>query len=529
MSSEPSRESFESLCPDCKKKITAKVELDKGIVYSIKSCSDHGVFKDVICHDADYYKEIHRYWEKGSFPEDSFPPTNRQRGCPYDCLFCNGHRIFTLVAFIDVTYRCNLDCWICYANSGYRSKIPDPSAEQIVKIMKTFRGAQPPPKRVQFSGGEPTLRNDLPHLVRVASKLGFEEIGVNTNGIRLARSYGLCENLIKSGVTKISLQFDGVDDGIYRRIRGQDLFELKQQVIENVRKVGTGVVQLVCAVAKGVNDHEIPNILDFAAENADVISGVSFLPVAFCGREFDKSEIHKYRVTTPHIQSIINRHTDGVCENWPSTHTLVKHLRFVMFFLDGRSIGHSSHPECGSLQIVAASKSRGGRWKWHSLCDRMDFHKIEEESEKVWLRHQKAKRSKVGPLYLKKMQARMIWIMLKSVKDKRVAVRDVSEWLINRVRDVLSRHKTKKLSNLHEIFRNIKYLMIFCVNFQDLYNINVERIKRCTFHFGFYDPIDDEVRIVPFCSMNTVHRKGVGDKLIKNAEGAVTPRAVFHV
>lgn len=519
MSPESSEESFKSLCPDCMKRITARVELENGTVYSVKSCTEHGSFKDVICHDADYYKEIHRFWEKDNFPETASRTTNRKKGCPYDCLFCNGHRIFTLVAFIDVTYRCNLDCWICYANSGYRSKIPDPSADQIIRVLKTFREIQdPPPKRVQFSGGEPTLRNDLPHLVRSAAQLGFEEIGVNTNGIRLAHNYDLCRDLIKSGVTKISLQFDGVDDGIYRRIRGQGLFEYKQQLIKNVRKVGTGVVQLVCAIAKGVNDKEIPKTLDFAAENADVISGVSFLPVAFCGREFDKSEIHKYRVTAPHIQSIINRHTNGVCENWYSTHTLVKYLRFVMFFLDGRPIGHSSHPECGSLQIVAATRQNGGRWKWHSLCDHMDFQKIEEESEKVWLRYQKAKKNTVGRLYLKKIQTQMIWIMLKSVKDKRVAVKEVGAWLINRIRDVVSRRKSKKLSNLHEIFRNIKYLLIFCVNFQDLYNINVERIQRCTFHFGFYDPIDDEVRIVPFCSMNSVHRKAVEDRLIEFAE-----------
>lgn len=514
-------ESFPSLCPRCLRTLPARVEVHGDVVYGVKACSEHGPFRDVLCHDAAYFEEIHRFWDRDLLPAKIDPAAGGSRkGCPYDCPTCDRHRILTLVAFIDVTYRCNLDCWICYANSGYRNRIPDPTTEQVIRIMKTFRDRQtPPPKRLQLSGGEPTIRNDLPHLVRQAVKLGFEEIGVNTNGIRLARDPDLCRELIESGVTKISLQFDGVDDETYRRIRGVDLYRIKVQVIENVRKVKSGVVQLVCAVAKGLNDHEIPRILDFAADNADVVSGVSFLPVAFCGRDFDQSDVVQYRVTTPYVQSIINRHTNGVCASWPSTHTLVRHLRFVLFFLDGRPIGHSSHPQCGSLQIVYVTQDRRGTRRWRSLWDLLDLPGIEADSERVWNRYERRGRNTRRGLRWRLAQAAMIWIVLKHVRSKALVVREVTVWCVNRITDALwRRHSVKRLGDLHGLFRNMRYLLIFCVNFQDLYNINVERIQRCTFHFGYFDPADDAVRVVPFCSMNTIHRKTIQNRLIEFAE-----------
>jgi hypothetical protein len=507
------------------KRITASIHIEGGVVYAVKTCGEHGRFTDIVSHDADYHKEVRRVWNLTHLPDACSPATGGENAC-LDCLSNDRQGDPTSAAFIEVTHRCNLDCWICYADSGRRNRIPDPSAEQIVRIMKAFRDKQsPPPKRLQLSGGEPTIRDDLPDLVRHAVKLGFEEIGLNTNGIRLAQDIDLCKELIKSGVNKISLQFDGVDDATYRAIRRVDLYRYKLQVIENVRKIGRGVVQLVCAVAKGVNDHEIPGILDFAADNADVVSGISFLPVALCGREFDRADVLKYRVTTPYVQSIINRHTNGVCQNWPSTYTLIRHLRFVLHFLDGRPIADTSHPECGSLQVVYATREKGKGRTWHSLCDLLDYPKIEEESERLWTRYQEGRPNGTRGVRWRIAQARTIGIAVKNVKNKRLAVRAVTVWSVNRLREAIATGKLKSLGDLQGLFRNSRHLILYCSSFQDLYSINLERIERCGLHVGYYDPIDDKVRMVPFCAMNTVHRKTIEKRLLEFAE---RPSAIAH-
>ena len=66
--------------------------------------------------------------------------------------------------------------------------------------------------------------------------------------------------------------------------------------------------------------------------------------------------------------------------------------------------------------------------------------------------------------------------------------------------------------------RKSKFLLLYCANFQDLYNLNVDRIRSCTSHIGYYDPVEDRVRIVPFCAMNAIHRKTVEKRLIEFAE-----------
>ncbi len=517
-------QSFPSLCPQCLRSVTARVEVVDRIVYSVKTCEEHGRFSDVLSHDAEQFAEAHRLWDPGSPPCGNPRPAGGKEGCPYQCPTCDRHRTFVAAALIDVTHRCNLDCRICYANSGYRSRIPDPSAEQIVRVMRAFRERQvPPPKHVQLSGGEPTLRDDLPYLVRQASELGFEEIGINTNGIRLAQSVDLCRELIDCGVNKISLQFDGVDDSTYRRIRNQDLFRFKVQVIENVRKLTSGVVQLVCAIGNDLNDQEIPAILDFAAANSDVVSGVSFLPIAFCGREFSLADVSRHRMTMPQVQLAINKHTGGVCRNWLSTHSLIHSLRFVLHVLDGRPIGHSAHPECVNMQIVRVTQERGGRRQWLSLCDLLDLPRIESASEALWRRYQDRKRK--GALGFQIMRARMIWILLRHASDKRRVALEATAWLLARIMRLARGARLGRLGNVDGLFRNKRYLSLFCVNFQDLYNLNVERLQHCTFHYGYYDPGDDQVRTMPVCSMNAVHRKVIEEKLIDFAERRLTQRA----
>ena len=73
---------------------------------------------------------------------------------------------------------------------------------------------------IQLSGGEPTLRNDLPEIVALARKTGFDHVQVNTNGLRLAQDADYTQALKDAGTTDFFIQFDGLTDNVYARIRG---------------------------------------------------------------------------------------------------------------------------------------------------------------------------------------------------------------------------------------------------------------------------------------------------------------------
>ena len=104
-----------SICPRCFKRIPATLYEEDGKVYMEKTCPEHGKFKDLYWSDAQLYREFNRYEYIGSV---EVTHTKREKGCPYDCGLCPNHKTTTILANIDLTNRCNLNCPICFANAG---------------------------------------------------------------------------------------------------------------------------------------------------------------------------------------------------------------------------------------------------------------------------------------------------------------------------------------------------------------------------------------------------------------------------
>ena len=136
---------------------------------------------------------------------------------------------------------------------------------------------------LQFSGGEPTLRGDLPELVRYAKEAGCSYTQVNTNGIRLAENPDYVRRLADAGLDIVFLQFDGTRDDIFRTLRGCDLLETKLKAIRVCSEAHIGVT-LVPTVVKGVNDDNLGEIVRLAARLAPGVRGVHFQPVSYFGR-----------------------------------------------------------------------------------------------------------------------------------------------------------------------------------------------------------------------------------------------------
>jgi uncharacterized radical SAM superfamily Fe-S cluster-containing enzyme len=138
---------------------------------------------------------------------------------------------------------------------------------------------------VQITGGEPTLRDDLPQVISMARERGFWGIEVNTNGLVISEDNGYLERLVQAGLTGVYLQFDGVSAEPYRQIRAADLLSVKQRAIQRCREAGVQVV-LAMTIISGVNDHEIGQVIGYALDNIDVVAGVALQP-AFTSGRFD--------------------------------------------------------------------------------------------------------------------------------------------------------------------------------------------------------------------------------------------------
>ncbi len=155
------------------------------------------------------------------------------------------------------------------------------------------------PCHIQLSGGEPSVRDDLPAIITLGRRLGFDFIQLNTNGLRLAREADYARNLKEAGLASVFLQFDGMSPQSHRTLRGLSLGKEKQMAIERCGQAGLGVV-LVPTVVPGVNDQELGAILQFALEQSPTVRGLHLQPVSYFGR-YPAVPEDALRITIPEI------------------------------------------------------------------------------------------------------------------------------------------------------------------------------------------------------------------------------------
>ena len=295
-----------SVCPVCLETIPAdKVFADDKNIYMEKSCPEHGKFRSLI-----WEGDLKSYLNWNITSEVIEPPVNGrpvEKDCPNDCGLCTQHLRKGCCMLLELTNRCNLRCPVCFASAG-ENEPKDLSLEEIEK-QYDFLMAHGGPFNIQLSGGEPTVRDDLPEIIRLGLGKGFTFFQLNTNGIRLGKEPEYAAELKAAGLSTVFLQFDGMDDGVYLKLRGAKLIDIKKAAIENCAKAGLGVV-LVPVVAPGVNDGQVGEIIKFALGSMPAVRGVHFQPISYFGRCGE--ERPGKPVTIPRMLSLIEEQTEGL-------------------------------------------------------------------------------------------------------------------------------------------------------------------------------------------------------------------------
>jgi len=287
----------ESLCPTCLGRVPARRVARGDEVHLVKRCPEHGEVSCVIWRGLPSYEE----WGAG---RRSAP---LGKGCPFECGLCADHRQPTCCVLLEVTARCNLRCATCFADAGGDSV--DPSLEAIEAQIEALL-LRSGPSNVQLSGGEPTLRDDLPEIIARGLALGVPFFQLNTNGVRLGRDPEYARRLKDAGLGCVFLQFDGTNDDVHQRIRGARLAAVKEQAIAHCAAVGLGLV-LVPTLIPGINTDAIGAILRYALVRAPTVRGVHFQPISYFGR-CDRPPTDADRITIPEVLRAIEEQTGGM-------------------------------------------------------------------------------------------------------------------------------------------------------------------------------------------------------------------------
>jgi len=468
-----------SLCPECLKVLDATIIEEDNKVYIEKECPEHGKFREIYWSDYEQYQRAETLRCDGEGLRN--PRTETKLGCPYDCGICPEHKSHTGLAIIDITNRCNLKCPVCFANAAAAGYVYEPSKEEIFEMIENLRRNDPvPPPALQFSGGEPTIRKDLFDLVKKAKELGFHHVEVNTNGLRLAKSLDFCRGLLEAGVSTVYLQFDGLTSDVYEFTRGVDLLDIKMKALENCREAGLSIV-LVVTLVKGVNDHQLGDIIRFAIKNFDLIRCVNVQPVSICGR-IPEEEREKMRITIPDFMRLVEEQTDGkikVSDFYPVP-TVVPISRAVSALRDKNYVEFTAHPHCGMATYAFVEGDDLIPINRYGNVDKFikSMEKVYDEASKGHKR--KAKLRLVGTL-------------------RHIKFGLLRKYLL----PILRTGSYESLGNLHR-----KMLLISSMHFMDPYNFDLERVQRCCIHYAVPDG-----RIIPFCTMNSIHRTKIEEKL----------------
>lgn len=434
----------ESLCPVCLKKIKADRVLHGNEVYMEKYCDKHGKFRTVLWRGSTPIDGWVRD-KKRMYIENTAVPV--ENGCPFDCGLCKNHRQRTCTALIEVTERCNLNCKFCFAGSSQKVISEDPSLKKIEFLYKSllkYSGKC----NIQLSGGEPTIRDDLPCIISLGRKIGFDFIQVNTNGIRIAEDEEYVKHLKRSGLSSIFLQFDGTQDDIYKKLRGKELLALKIKAIENCGRHGIGVV-LVPTLVPGVNVENIGEIIKFALKKLPVVRGVHFQPVSYFGR-IPYNPDDEDRITLAEVMDAIDTQTGGKIK-----------------------ISSMRPPGCEN-----------------SLCSFHGNYILKNKDEIMSVTDNSSKCCGVE----------------KAEEGAKKSMKFVSRNWSSRKMDISKERLFLKGS---DTWKNILYTIknysfsISAMAFQDIWNLDLERLKDCCIHV-----VNPEGKLIPFCIYNITDING---------------------
>lgn len=437
-----------SVCPVCLERIPAKLLFQNGSWYMEKFCAQHGKFRTVV-------------W-RGTAPKltgwgNYHPPKESEAElphCPDDCGLCGKHLQSTCCILVEVTDRCNLSCPICFAESGNNALKPEKGVDALFEDFDFLikKGC----KFIQLSGGEPTVRDDLPEIVSAAKRAGATSVQLNSNGLRLGREPEFTKRLAEAGLDFVFLQFDGLDDDIYRTLRGGSLLEEKLEAIRVCGENGVGVT-LVPTVVPTVNDHQIGAILNFGMKNSPVVRGVHFQPISYFGR-YPEPPKDENRITLPEIIAAIEQQTEG----------LIRQTDLAPSSCD--------HPRCGFHgdfvimpdKLISLTPKGSAAASSDCCCKTTSEISPDHKPEEEALRN----RNFVARRWKRNLS-------LESEAANETGTAD-----------------TDDLMDFDAFLARIAAngFTVTGMAFQDAYNLDMERLRRCSLH------VYDEGRIVPFCA-----------------------------
>lgn len=192
-------------------------------------------------------------------------------------MLCDSHHRVITYLRLSVTERCNFRCVYCMPEHGITLAPREHllSFEEIVQVVRV--GAQLGLRKIRLTGGEPTVRRDLPRLIEmIAAVDGIREITMTTNGARLA---ALAEPLKAAGLGRVNISLDTLRRERAVAIARRDYAEDVLRGLDAAIAAGLTPLKLNAVIMRGVNDDELGDLVEFANSKGAQLRFIEYMPM----------------------------------------------------------------------------------------------------------------------------------------------------------------------------------------------------------------------------------------------------------
>ena len=225
---------------------------------------------------------------------------------------------------ISVTDRCNLRCVYCMPAEGMpwlpRTEIL--SYEEITRFARLC--LEFGVTGIRLTGGEPTVRQDLPQLVAMLGALrpGLD-LSLTTNGIRIPALAGALRD---AGLTRINVSLDTLDRERFKAIARRDRLAEVIAGLEAARAIGFSPIKINAVLMRGFNDDEAVPLARWARDKGYQLRFIEWMPLDF-QKSWDRKKLvgaaeildqlhaafplEPMRVTDPSAPATMYRYLDG--------------------------------------------------------------------------------------------------------------------------------------------------------------------------------------------------------------------------
>jgi len=194
---------------------------------------------------------------------------------------------------ISVTDRCNFRCTYCMPAEGldWMAREDLLTYEELARVARVcverfgFDG-------IRLTGGEPTVRANLPVLIEQLSSLGVN-LSLTTNGTTLTN---LAPTLVAAGLERINISLDSLQRDRFEQITRRDELDKVLAGIDAAVSAGLAPVKINCVVMRGVNDDEIVDFARFGRERGVTVRFIEFMPLDAQGEWTNEQVVTKAEI-----------------------------------------------------------------------------------------------------------------------------------------------------------------------------------------------------------------------------------------